>query len=603
MKWKTVSFLLSSVCCVLLTTPVRAQTGKGMVIFADAVYYNGKVLTVDERFSVTQALAVRDGKVMAVGTNAEMLNLAGPKTRRLDLKGKTVLPGFIDTHSHLFQYAAANWADDLAQLEPHLEQFKQTEVTVKSVDEAVATFKKMVSEKKPGELVHVQLVPIVIAEEFGNKLGPKDMDEIAPKNPLIVQLRGTDRKVNGLVFKFFTDYFGELPEDIDPAAQGRKPGHMGSGALRILFGEILVKSPKTLAAVYKKELQAWAAQGVTTWSSSLPTAKAMSGFTTLDRTGEMPIRFAYSHRMGASGFAQPDEFYKRTGDIHGHGTDYLWMIGVALGSLDSSYPRHCTTINAPEATKSRERCEADREYKVMRAAVQAGHRISGTHVYGDGVVDKYLETLEKASLDAGMTLDQIRAKKHNIDHCGMSPRPDQVERGKKLNIIWSCAPRYIENAMDISRDYGEKYAHELNAPIQTILRAGGKVVGEMDDGRLHRKEGGAFAHIKYAVTRKDSQGRTWGAKQAVDKATALKMFTRWAAEYVLRENVLGSLEPGKWADLVIIDRDYLGIPDEELSKISVLMTAVAGKPVYIAPEFAKAERLQPVGLKLRPERL
>jgi len=325
----------------------------------------------------------------------------------------------------------------------------------------------------------------------------------------------------------------------------------------------------------------------------------MSGFTTLDRGGEMPIRFAYSHRMGASGFAQPEEFYKRTGDIQGHGTDYLWMIGVALGSLDSSYPRHCTTVKVSDNIKSRERCEADREYRVMRAAVQAGHRISGTHVYGDGVVDKYLETLEKASLEAGMTLDQIRAKKHNIDHCGMSPRPDQIERGKKLNVIWSCAPRYIEDAIDISRDYGEKYAHEMNAPIQTILRAGGKVVGEMDDGRLHRKEGGVFAHIKYAVTRKDSQGRTWGPQQAVDKQTALKMFTRWAAEYVLRENTLGSLEPGKWADFAVIDRDYLNIPDEDLSKVNVLMTAVAGKAVYTDADFAKAEGLQAVGFKLR----
>jgi predicted amidohydrolase YtcJ len=601
MRFRMRTLFLCSLFC-LLPVQVWAQIGKGMVIFADAVYHNGKILTVDERFSIAQAFAVRDGKIMAVGSNAEILNLAGPKTRRLDLKGKTIIPGFIDTHSHLFQYAAANWVEDLERLEPHLGQFKQSQVAVKSVDEAVDALKKMIGEKPEGALVHVQLLPIIIAEEFGNKIGPKQMEEIAPKNPLIVQLRGTDRIVNHLIFKLFTDYFGELPEDIDPAAQGRKPGHMGSGALRILFGEILVKSPHTLAAVYKKELQAWAAQGVTTWSSSLPTAKAMSGFTTLDRAGEMPIRFAYSHRMGASGSAQPDEFYKRSGDTHGHGTDYLWMIGVALGSLDSSYPRHCTTIDAPEKIKTRERCEADRDYKVMRAAVQAGHRISGTHVYGDGVVDKYLDTLEKASLEAGMTLDQIRAKKHNIDHCGMSPRPDQIERGKKLNIIWSCAPRYIEDAMDISRDYGEKYAHELNAPIQTILRAGGKVVGEMDDGRLHRKEGGAFAHIKYAVTRKDSEGRTWGPKQAVDKETALKMFTRWAAEYVLRENVLGSLETGKWADFVIIDRDYLNTPDEELSKVDVMMTAVAGKPVYTDPQFAKAEGLQVVGLKLRPGR-
>ena len=107
MSFRLRTLLLCSLFC-LLPVHVWAQTGKGMVIFADSVYHNGKVLTVDERFSVAQALAVRDGKIMAVGSNAEILNLVGPKTRRLDLKGKTILPGFIDTHSHLFDYAPAN---------------------------------------------------------------------------------------------------------------------------------------------------------------------------------------------------------------------------------------------------------------------------------------------------------------------------------------------------------------------------------------------------------------------------------------------------------------------------------------------------------------
>lgn len=591
-----------SLFCVLFANQSAAQTGKGQVIFADAVYHNGKILTVDEHFSIGQALAVREGKIMAVGKNAEILNLAGPNTRRLDLKGKTVIPGIIDTHSHLFDYAPANWASDLEALEPELAQYRQVEVKVKSVDEAIQRLKEMVAKSPLGKMIHVQLQPASVAEEFGKKMMLKEMDELAPKNPIVVQLRGTDRRANSLIFKMFTDYFGELPEDIPSDSQGKPRGPIGSGAMRTLIGEILVKRPQTLAAIYKKELQAWAAHGVTTWSSSLPTAKIFSGFVVLDQAGEMPIRFAYSHRMGAAGFSQAAEFYKRLGNIAGHGTEYLWAIGVSLSAVDSSYPRHCTTVNAPERVKSREICGAEAQQRIMRAAVQAGHRISGTHVYGDGAVDKFLDVIEKASAEAGLSLDEIRARNHNIDHCGMSPRPDQIERGKKLNIIWSCAPRYVEDAANISRDYGEKYAHELNVPIQNILRAGGRVVGELDDRRIHRKEGGVFAYIKYAVTRKDEKGRTWGPKQAVDKQTALKMFTRWAAEYVLREKILGSLEPGKWADFMIIDRDYLNIPDEELSKINVLMTVVGGKPVYTEPGFAKAEGLEVVGLKWRPTR-
>ena len=98
--WTTVFLLLLAV----FSSQAWAQTGRGMVIFADAVYHDGKVLTVDERFSIVQAFAVREGEIMAAGTDSEILNLAGTKTRRLDLKGKTVIPGLIDTHSHLFDY-------------------------------------------------------------------------------------------------------------------------------------------------------------------------------------------------------------------------------------------------------------------------------------------------------------------------------------------------------------------------------------------------------------------------------------------------------------------------------------------------------------------
>jgi predicted amidohydrolase YtcJ len=591
-------FVLLTVLLILGAGQAFAQTGHGKVIFADAVYHNGKVVTVDEKFSVGAAIAIYRDKVMAVGSNSEMLDLAGPNTRRVDLQGKMILPGLIDTHSHLFDYAPANWARDLETLEPGLAQYRQIPMRAESVEEAVKLLKETIAKSPEGKMIHIQLQPALVAEEFGNQMLLKEMDALSPKNPIVVQLRGTDRRANSPIFQMFIDYFGELPEDIPADAAGKPLGKIGSGAMRTLIGEVLVQKPETLAAIYKKELQTWAAQGVTTWSSSLPTAKIFNGFVVLDQAGEMPNRFAYSHRMGAAGFSQAAEFYKRLGNIAGHGTEHLWAIGVSLSSVDSSYPRQCTTVEAPANIKAREKCDADAEFKIMQAAVQAGQRISGTHVFADKAVDGFLDIIEKSSAEGGFTVEQIRERKHNIDHCGMSPRPDQIERAKKFGMIWSCAPRYIEDARDISKDYGEKAAHEMNVPIQTILKAGGKVVGEFDDRHIHRKQGGAFSHLKYAVTREDSQGRIWGARQAVDKETALKMYTRWAAEYVLREKVLGSLEPDKWADFIIIDRDYLAVADADMDKIKVLMTVVGGKTVYLEPAFAKTQNLEPVGLKV-----
>lgn len=96
-----------------------------------------------------------------------------------------------------------------------------------------------------------------------------------------------------------------------------------------------------------------------------------------------------------------------------------------------------------------------------------------------------------------------------------------------------------------------------------------------------------FKYLQMAVTRKDiMSGRAWAPREAIDRKDALRMATRWSAEYILREQELGSIETGKWSDMIVIDRDYLSVPIEEISRIQVLMTIVGGKIVYQHPETA-----------------
>lgn len=175
---------MRAILCPLFFLAVLVSQGAAqnlppeLIRYADSILYNGKVLTVDERFSIAQALAGRDGKVMAVGSNAEILNLAGPKTLRLDLKGKTIIPGFIDTHSHLFDYAPANWASDLEVLEPELKQYRQAEMRAKSVEDPVTQLKSTIAQSGAGKMIHVQLLPTSVAEEFGKKMMLKEF--VAP---------------------------------------------------------------------------------------------------------------------------------------------------------------------------------------------------------------------------------------------------------------------------------------------------------------------------------------------------------------------------------------------------------------------------------------
>jgi predicted amidohydrolase YtcJ len=179
-----------------------------------------------------------------------------------------------------------------------------------------------------------------------------------------------------------------------------------------------------------------------------------------------------------------------------------------------------------------------------------------------------------------MTLEQIRAKHHTIDHCTFSPRPDQLGRAKRLNILWSCGANFIDtDAADAAMWYGEKYANSWIVPAASVLKANGRLAGHGEGVR----NGRYFHNLEMLLTRTDSQGRVWGAHEAIDRTALLRMYTIWSADYVGREDRLGSLEAGKFADLVVLDRDYMTIPHEEFSEINPLLTMVNGKAVYTHP--------------------
>ena len=160
----------------------------------------------------------------------------------------------------------------------------------------------------------------------------------------------------------------------------------------------------------------------------------------------------------------------------------------------------------------------------------------------------------------------------------MNPRPDQIPRLKKLGIMMSCAPKYIENTSErVLRDYGERYVSWI-APVKSLIDGGVKPVLELDTHGV--SEFGTVFHYMGLLVNRDVGGRIFAGSQRIDRVQALKMSTAWAAEYVLREDVLGSLEKGKFADFIVIDKDYLDIPAGELGSIKPLLTVVGGKIVY-----------------------
>lgn len=564
-------FLLSG----LFAATAQAQKLPPEVLhYADTVLYNGKVITADEKFSTAQAVAVRDGKILKVGRSETIRALAGPKTRKIDLKGKTVIPGIIDTHTHLHEYGMEHFGPEMNP--------KLAEVLLvgRSTDDLLEQMKQHAAKSKPGEWLRFRMKPRTVADEFCNTLSRRDMDKVLPNNPALAHATDTRALANTLAVDALLKKYDAKTISMPTDSKGEVTGKLGGGISLILYEEIMPKPrPEELAPIYLKELEEWAAGGVTTWSSSLG-SEAIAAFHYMDRRGMMPIRLAYTNEALFRDNVYAESVVSRFGDLTGHGTDYFWLIGISSGSTDGSYPSVCSTLSASAEVKAREDCRLmpdNTRGKAAYAAVKGGLRIAGTHSAGDHATDILLDIIEKASAEAGMSVEQIRAKRHVIDHCTLNPKPEQIQRAAKLGIMWSCAPKYLaNNAHRVQRDYGEAPAHNLVVPVKAILDAGGRAVFEQD----HHEGAQPFRNIAVLVTRKDDKGRIWGPKNAVDRKTALLMATRWAAEYVLREQTLGSIEPGKWADLVVLDKDYLTVADDDIASIRGVLTMVGGKVVY-----------------------
>ena len=222
----------------------------------------------------------------------------------------------------------------------------------------------------------------------------------------------------------------------------------------------------------------------------------------------------------------------------------------------------------------------------------------GDHIMADGEIDIVLDIIEKASKDRGMTVEQIREKRHVTEHMAMYPRPDQIPRYKNLGVMSSGWDLYIwEKSGDrILKDYGEQGAMNV-VPRKALFDA-----GVMNSVEIDRPIG--YTDITYfqvlhtGITRKDQDGKIYAVKNAISREQMLKSAITFAAYGVKKENVIGSLEPGKFADIVVLDKDYLTIPVDDIPKLRVLMTMVSGKTIHMVPSLAREWGLQPTGAQV-----
>jgi len=233
-------------------------------------------------------------------------------------------------------------------------------------------------------------------------------------------------------------------------------------------------------------------------------------------------------------------------------------------------------------------------WSAMYKIIQNGGRLIGSHEFGDVDIDNIMALIQKASKDAGMTPEEIRSKRHTADHMQGWPRPDQIPTLKELGMIVGGTNLYIyQDAPRWMRDYGEK-SLEMVVPRKKLIETG-IMQGIEVDKPYELTPSTLFTYLSWSITRKAQDGKVYAPLQRISREEALKTATIWPAYYVLKEKELGSLKPGRWADFLVIDKDYLTVPEDQIAGIHILMTQLGGKVVHLAPSLARELGTQPKG--------
>jgi len=608
--------LALTICAAASTAAAQSSpVPPELVRYPDLILLNGQVLTVDKAFSVAQAVAVRDGRILAVGTSDAIRKLAGPQTRIVDIAGRSVVPGFIDSDGD-----NAFAGGDL---------YKDTQVNGKilpmvraaSVAAMLEQVKALVAQATPGSPVYVRM-----ADEFLNdlaKLTARDLDIIAPKNPLMLCLT-TDSVVNtSMLERAFAAGLPPTHIGVVRDAAGRPTGQLFSSASGIV-GWNLRDWPELTEELFVEQERIndrFLRAGVTT-ATGHASGYTVTIMSQLFHQGRLKMRirpdldFARQNPLA-------DQFIRRTPNLvnFGLGEGMLRIVGAAVGPVDGASDDGSILTNEPKLrvhpdvggtrygrNKWTGTTFTGRHWSDFSAAERAqteagtvlflrkhGWNIAGNHNMGSQAATIVLQTMLDAEKQDGIKVP-VMLGRHALDH-NLIWDTQSIRLAKALGEavafglnaeLWS--PRVVRGEEMLFAQYGERLSSMQ--PVKDLLSAGVHVHfegGKPDEPPLWRVERFVTRVDRFqtrserARQRADAarvRERSWGREQAIDRKQALRMVTIDAAYFIKEDHLLGSIEPGKYADLVVLSGDFLAVPDDGIDELQPVMTIVGGQVVF-----------------------
>ncbi len=593
----------------------RDNVPESLISYPDLIVHNGKIVTMDNvdpfgpAGTIVEAMAIRGDRIQALGTDAELLGLAGPETEKIDLQGHTVVPGLIDAHNHLHNGFVSRWAEEHPQ--EVLEIMREFSVAGDTYQDLTKGIELVVKEQMAGapegqwgvigfDGAGKQGVSLGVMYLRTNQMTREDLDEMAPTQPIMLE-DSSNYLMNTAAKNDFMQMFNVEATDHNEQAAMTNPR-----VDRNLIAERYFRTRvPQMADVIENGLRHFAAMGFTAYSSHIVGLPIHDAFNILAREKRMPVRFAWAHRACQNVVVDIPTCFSRLGDMAGMGDDYFWNIGVTLGALDLDVPVACTTMDAIDPRiKEMEQCWAEPGgpyYEAIYTAVKSRLRYVINHNNGDKGVDQFMDILDRVmEEDPSMDLEYMRSRRFTSDHCPFYPRQEQMPRMKKFNMQFSCGAHELssDHGYSIGNIYSESYANRVG-PINSMFKSGIMASNEGGGSGMNDVNTTTFRLWFPYVDRKRSDGVVLAAQEAIDRVQLLKMSTSMAAHYVLKEDVMGTLEPGKFADFIVYNKDYFTVPQADIPSVFPVMVVVGGKTIVLREEYASRIGREATGPQLK----
>jgi predicted amidohydrolase YtcJ len=560
---------------------------------AQLILFRGHVLTVDARDSVAQALAVRDGKIIAVGTDQDVLRLAGPATQRIDLKGRTATPGLIDSHAHI----AEAGVDELYHVNLS---------DVSTIAEVAQRVRAGIALLKPGEwLQGTGWDEGKLAER--RYLTAADLDRVSPNNPVwLMHTTGHYAVANSMALrlaKITAASKNPAAGTIDRDAKGVPTGVLKEAAMDAVLE--LIPPPtaqqqrdgilKSIDDMHREGMTAvkdpWIEQPVwDAYSQLLRERKLNEHVCVLWGAG---TTMATAQKALASIQAQPKP-------PQSLGDGRLLSCGAKIFMDGSGGARtawmtqewHKNSTDVDHGNFGYPSTDPAVYRQMVRLFHQAGVHV-GTHAIGDRAIDWVVDTYAQV-----LSETPTMGLRHSIIHANI-PSDHAIQTMAALQKRYDAA--YPEAQAPFMWWIGDTYAGNFGpdrsvrlVPLNTFLKSGVRWGGGSDYAVTPiAARYGLWASVERETLKGTYGAHPFGTAEAVDIHTALRSYTAWNARQLFLEDRIGTLEIGKDADIAVWDQDMYTMPAAELRNLKCTMTLLHGQVVYDAHDRAAHDRASP----------